>query len=399
MKTGGYEAEYGQSSGGVVNVVTKSGTNTLRGSLFGYFRPEGLESAYDQVQTTNGTVNITGTREDDSAARPAARSCRTSVFFFGAIDPQSNPHRLHRAGRVPAAQSSDRCRRIGASRRTQRRARGRWRRPASRRVVLRRSGARRHRAAALHGAAESGHVRLQHARQYGGHNQTVRYEGRDQQALAVEGSFARAANNIVEMPSVDQWSVTDNTVTPQQPSGGIGFYEVGNHSTNWQYGAKATNVIGAPSGPLRPRSPSTSTTSTRSTGPGRRSRCQTARRRQPARRSSILPDPTFGQIYRVVRANTQQRARHDTALRRALRAGHLDSRVPPDDQSRAPLRAPAPDRHAGGPDARQRLGAADRRHLGSDRQGQDEGLRQLGLVLHAACRTTSRRARCRPTPA
>ena len=32
VKTGGYEAEFGQSTGGVVNVVTKSGSNTLRGS-------------------------------------------------------------------------------------------------------------------------------------------------------------------------------------------------------------------------------------------------------------------------------------------------------------------------------------------------------------------------------
>ena len=33
VKTGGYEAEFGQSTGGVVNVVTKSGTNDLRGSV------------------------------------------------------------------------------------------------------------------------------------------------------------------------------------------------------------------------------------------------------------------------------------------------------------------------------------------------------------------------------
>ena len=39
VKTGGYEAEFGQSTGGVVNVVTKSGSNDLRGSLFGYARP------------------------------------------------------------------------------------------------------------------------------------------------------------------------------------------------------------------------------------------------------------------------------------------------------------------------------------------------------------------------
>ena len=36
VMTGGYQAEYGQASGGVVNVITKSGTNQLRGSLFGY---------------------------------------------------------------------------------------------------------------------------------------------------------------------------------------------------------------------------------------------------------------------------------------------------------------------------------------------------------------------------
>ena len=39
VKTGGYEAEFGQSTGGVVNVVTKSGSNDVRGSVFGYARP------------------------------------------------------------------------------------------------------------------------------------------------------------------------------------------------------------------------------------------------------------------------------------------------------------------------------------------------------------------------
>jgi hypothetical protein len=41
VKTGGYEAEFGQSTGGVINVVTKSGANNLRGSVFGYTRPSG----------------------------------------------------------------------------------------------------------------------------------------------------------------------------------------------------------------------------------------------------------------------------------------------------------------------------------------------------------------------
>ena len=60
VKTGGYEAEFGQSMGGVVNVVTKSGTNDLRGSVFGYFQPAELEGGYKIFESPNGTVNTVG---------------------------------------------------------------------------------------------------------------------------------------------------------------------------------------------------------------------------------------------------------------------------------------------------------------------------------------------------
>lgn len=43
VKTGGYEAEYGRSTGGVVNLITKSGTNVLRGSASLYWSPEDLQ--------------------------------------------------------------------------------------------------------------------------------------------------------------------------------------------------------------------------------------------------------------------------------------------------------------------------------------------------------------------
>src|SRR5262249_46260715 len=40
----GANAEFGRTGGGVVNVITKSGTNNVHGSLFEYFRTEGLTS-------------------------------------------------------------------------------------------------------------------------------------------------------------------------------------------------------------------------------------------------------------------------------------------------------------------------------------------------------------------
>jgi len=39
-----FEAEYGRSAGGVINVVTKSGTNSLHGSIFEFFRNNALDA-------------------------------------------------------------------------------------------------------------------------------------------------------------------------------------------------------------------------------------------------------------------------------------------------------------------------------------------------------------------
>ena len=45
----GFSAEFGRSAGGALNVVTKSGTNTMQGSAFGFFRTEGLKSTLDDA--------------------------------------------------------------------------------------------------------------------------------------------------------------------------------------------------------------------------------------------------------------------------------------------------------------------------------------------------------------
>lgn len=44
VQTSNYSAQYGQNSGGVVNVVTKSGTNTVHGSAFGFLRNKALNA-------------------------------------------------------------------------------------------------------------------------------------------------------------------------------------------------------------------------------------------------------------------------------------------------------------------------------------------------------------------
>src|SRR5262249_52481446 len=39
-----YNAEFGRASGGTINIISKGGTNTLRGNIFDYFRNEKLDA-------------------------------------------------------------------------------------------------------------------------------------------------------------------------------------------------------------------------------------------------------------------------------------------------------------------------------------------------------------------
>jgi len=55
VTTGRYSAEYGRSTGGVVNVITKSGTNTLHGSGFVFLRDDSLNAeTFFEKQTDSG---------------------------------------------------------------------------------------------------------------------------------------------------------------------------------------------------------------------------------------------------------------------------------------------------------------------------------------------------------
>ena len=45
VMTSGYSAEFGQATGVVLNVITRSGTNTLQGRAYGFYRSSKLDTA------------------------------------------------------------------------------------------------------------------------------------------------------------------------------------------------------------------------------------------------------------------------------------------------------------------------------------------------------------------
>jgi hypothetical protein len=84
IKTGGYEAEYGRATGGIINVITKSGGNDFSGDVFGYYDADSLQANTKPVVSTNGTVK-SFTRKDYGADLGGA-ILRDKLWFFAAYD-------------------------------------------------------------------------------------------------------------------------------------------------------------------------------------------------------------------------------------------------------------------------------------------------------------------------
>ncbi len=55
--TGGYNAEYGRSTGGVINVVTRSGGNEVAGSVFAYYTPGFLVASRERTPSQASSID------------------------------------------------------------------------------------------------------------------------------------------------------------------------------------------------------------------------------------------------------------------------------------------------------------------------------------------------------
>ncbi len=86
IKTGAYGAEYGKSTGGIFNVITKSGGNEFRGDAFAYFTTKGLVRETKNFPFTGSAPN--GFSEIDAGFDIGGPIIKDKLWFFGAINPQ-----------------------------------------------------------------------------------------------------------------------------------------------------------------------------------------------------------------------------------------------------------------------------------------------------------------------
>ncbi|HYW69928.1 MAG TPA: TonB-dependent receptor [Pyrinomonadaceae bacterium] len=86
IKTGAYGAEYGKATGGIFNVVTKSGGNEFHGDIFGYGTTKGLVREVKNFPFTGAAAN--GFSETDLGGDIGGPIAKDKLWFFGAFNPQ-----------------------------------------------------------------------------------------------------------------------------------------------------------------------------------------------------------------------------------------------------------------------------------------------------------------------
>ena len=104
VKSTGYPAEYGGSTGGVINVITKSGSNSLHGYVGGMF--QGSDLAGDSNPTLRAVVGHadqaeyhTYPKDNNTRFEPGAQLggpvLKNRMWFFGAYQPAYTTIKRH----------------------------------------------------------------------------------------------------------------------------------------------------------------------------------------------------------------------------------------------------------------------------------------------------------------
>ncbi len=100
VKTGGLTAEYGRLTGGLVNAITKSGSNDFQGSVFGFYEDGSSNSTEDELTSTAASVGTLDTNYDLGFSLGGALVAGQAVVLRG-LHPQgavrrARHHREHR---------------------------------------------------------------------------------------------------------------------------------------------------------------------------------------------------------------------------------------------------------------------------------------------------------------
>jgi hypothetical protein len=97
VKAGGYEAEFGRATGGIINVITRSGGNRFGGQVFGFFTGDGLSAS---PRFALADAKESQFSEYDFGGSIGGPILRHRAWFFAAYNPSFRRQRVELPGAV-----------------------------------------------------------------------------------------------------------------------------------------------------------------------------------------------------------------------------------------------------------------------------------------------------------
>ncbi len=223
VKTGGYEAEYGRSTGGIINVITKSGGNEYHGDVFAYYDNDSLQASAKPVVSTGGTV--AGFTRKDYGLDFGGYLVKDKLWFYGAYDKVSNTTKSTLPSGPLAGQvaDSDSTHTLGSAKLT-------WRLADNQSLVGTFFQDPRTDTGAINDATHSLNgdpLTYQGAQEFGGRDYALRYEGILGGRWSVQGQVARheEKNNVGPATSAGDVIQYQDAANNFYQTGGFGLIQ------------------------------------------------------------------------------------------------------------------------------------------------------------------------------
>jgi hypothetical protein len=224
IKTGGFEPQYGHVSGGIVQLVTKSGGTKFFGTIGGYFNSRGMQADYvnsDDAQFA--TLNKVGRRLNDAnyegdfeaGGYVPLGGLRNRLFFFGTFNPSWNHNYYAPAVSLEGIPSGLFNLYQGvADKRTIRNdyaAKLTFKLTSTQTIESTISGDPSHTNAAPFSTLNSDNASANSKWDYGTRNWSVRYDGTFGSSFLVDGAFTWSWNHFSEIAAQNIYGITDST--------------------------------------------------------------------------------------------------------------------------------------------------------------------------------------------
>src|SRR3984893_14816743 len=224
IKTGGFEPQYGHVSGGIVQLVTKSGGTKFFGTIGGYFNTRAMQTNYENADDPKFAVlNKVGSRLNDAnyegdfelGGYVPLRGLKNRLFFFGTFNPSWNHNYYAPAVSLDGVPSGLFNLYHGvADKRTVRNdyaAKLTLKLTNSQTLESTVSGDPSHTNSAPFSTLNSDNTSANSKWDYGTRNWSVRYDGTFGSNFLVDGAFTWGWNHYTETPAQNIYGITDST--------------------------------------------------------------------------------------------------------------------------------------------------------------------------------------------